>query len=72
MHSRKSSAELCRLNGWGKGTLIIGTSYGLTEVIELTAVGSHSVLAKSARAATDSMWNLLDRCWCAFEMERNQ
>lgn len=41
-----TSAEKCRVNGWGPGTLIVGDEgYGPT-VIRITAVGDDSILAR--------------------------
>jgi hypothetical protein len=40
-----SAAELCRQNGWGPGTRLVGDEgYGPT-VIEITAVGRDHILA---------------------------
>lgn len=40
-----SSAEICRQNGWGPGTRLVGDEgYGPT-VIEITAVGRTGILA---------------------------
>lgn len=47
LHSRLSAAELCRRNGWGVGTRLVGNEgYGDT-VIEITAVGSDGLLART-------------------------
>ncbi len=43
---RYSDAEQCRRNGWTAGTRLVGDEgYGPT-VIELTAIGEDSILAK--------------------------
>jgi hypothetical protein len=46
-NSKYSSAEMCRKNGWGCGTLLIGDEgYGPT-VIKITGIGEDEILAKT-------------------------
>lgn len=45
--SRLSAADLCRAKGWGVGTRLVGDEgYGPT-VIEITALGEASMLARA-------------------------
>lgn len=65
-----NSAELCRKNGWGVGTRLIGDEgYGPT-VIELTAIGEDSLLAKTIshngeieEYPREGSWSLQNRDW---------
>jgi hypothetical protein len=65
-----SSASICRLNGWFRGTHLVGDEgYGPT-VIEITAVGERCVLAKAISYAgvpesspRESSWDLSCRDW---------
>lgn len=66
---RGSSAEVCRQNGWGPGTRLVGDEgYGPT-VIEITAVGEHDILAKCIAHAEGAVephegpWALWCRDW---------
>ncbi|HVT78358.1 MAG TPA: hypothetical protein VHD87_15080 [Acidimicrobiales bacterium] len=46
LNHRGAPAEVCRANGWGPGTCLVGDEgYGPT-VIEITAVGERCILAK--------------------------
>lgn len=64
-----SAAGICRVRGWGPGTRLAGDEgYGET-VIQITAVGSRSVLAEvlthkgePARRG-ESTWDLSFRDW---------
>jgi len=61
-----NSAELCRGQGWGPGTRIVGDEgYGPC-VIEITAVGEWSILAKCVdphREEREGSWTLAHRDW---------
>lgn len=62
LNSRLSSAELCRLNGWGPGTRLVGDEgYGPT-VIEITAIGKCSILAKMISHNGESQ-EIVENCW---------
>jgi hypothetical protein len=69
LDSRLSSAELCRANGWGPGTRLVGDEgYGPT-VIEITAIGSDDILAKMISHngepcnGVENKWGLEHRDW---------
>lgn len=70
LHHRGSDADLCRANGWRKGTRLVGDEgYGPT-VIELTAIGCDDILAKTIGHAgiahtrqRESSWVLWCREW---------
>jgi hypothetical protein len=64
-----SSVELCRRNGWGPGTRLVGDEgYGPT-VIRITAVGERHVLAVAeshqgvAVDPRERLWTLALRDW---------
>lgn len=64
-----SSAEKCRQNGWGPGTLLVGDEgYGPT-VIRITAVGASGILAQCVshngedRGCDEGNWTLDYRDW---------
>lgn len=64
-----SSAEICRLNGWLVGTVLVGDEgYGNT-VIRITAIGEQSVLARTISHAdtlqsrSEGLWDLSFRDW---------
>lgn len=66
-----SDAGICRLHGWEVGTQLVGDEgYGPT-VIQLTAIGEKSILAKqimhngksSSGSDYDSLWTLHCRDW---------
>lgn len=66
---RGSAADLCRANGWGPGTRLVGDEgYGPT-VIEITAIGEARLLAKClghngvAHRPHESTWVLDARDW---------
>lgn len=59
-------AEICRRNGWGPGTRIVGDEGYGPLTIEITAVGVHSILARCVVPGGDSaeqMWHLDCRDW---------
>lgn len=65
-----SAAETCRANGWGPGTRLFGASPYVNTVIEITAVGERSVLAKvisengrPLAGTRESLWNFSHRDW---------
>lgn len=65
----KTSAAVCRENGWGVGTRLVGDEgYGPT-VIEITAIGEGTMLAKrisqNGQPVTqrESSWALYCRDW---------
>lgn len=64
-----SDADKCRANGWGPGTRLAGDEgYGVT-VIEITAVGERSILARMVshrgepRQRSEGLWTLACRDW---------
>ena len=61
-----NSAEHCREQGWGPGTRLVGDEgYGPC-VIEITAVGEWSILAKCVdphREEREGSWTLAHRDW---------
>jgi len=60
---RPSSGEICRLNKWTAGTVLVGDEgYGPT-VIKLTAVGKESVLAETLSHNGDTNWARGESCW---------
>lgn len=68
--SELSAAEICRRNGWGPGTRLVGDEgYGPT-VIEITAVGHDHILAipvsdngKPSYRPYENSWTLECRDW---------
>lgn len=68
--SRYNSADVCRKNGWGPGTRLVGDEgYGPT-VIEITAVGESAILAKMISHnehppswTHENTWTLQPREW---------
>lgn len=69
LKSALSSAEICRRNGWEAGTRLVGDEgYGPT-VIEITAVGAESILAKELShngepaGGHENVWLLDCRDW---------
>jgi hypothetical protein len=63
----KNSAEVCRANGWGTGTLLVGNEgYGDT-TIKITAVGRGAILAVTIRQGKErdweGIWTLSNREW---------
>jgi hypothetical protein len=72
LNSRLSSAELCRLNGWGPGTRLIGDEGHGPTVIEITAIGSDDIMARAIshngepcwpRGGIENKWGLEHRDW---------
>ena len=64
-NSRLSSADLCRLNGWRRGTLLVGDEGRGPEVIRITAVGDESILAMQVMPPDgwEADWDLRCRNW---------
>ena len=69
LRSKLSPADLCRANGWTAGTHLIGNEgYGPT-VIQITAVGYDSVLARCVehkgvrQSEREQSWTLEYRDW---------
>ena len=62
-------AEKCRANGWGPGTLLVGDEGHGPTIIKLTAIGEHSILARTvshngkAVRASEAPWTLDARDW---------
>ena len=63
----RTDAETCHLNGWHVGTRLAGDEgYGVT-VIEITAIGEKSILAKhishkgAAETGRENTWTLTCR-----------
>jgi hypothetical protein len=74
--SRFNSAELCRKNGWEPGTRLVGDEGHGPTIIEITAIGERSILAKCishhGRPQCDSeenTWTLAHREWLALDGE---
>lgn len=69
LDSKLPTAELCRANGWGPGSRLVGDEgYGPT-VIEITAVGETDILATAVSydgkpvGRSESIWILSCRDW---------
>lgn len=65
MSSNLSPADLCRLNGWKPGTLLIGDEgYGPC-TIQITAVGERLIIAKCIlpHDGAEQLWTLNCRDW---------
>lgn len=65
LNSKLPPAQICRRNGWGAGTKIMGDEgYGPC-TIEITAVGKDSILARCVHphASGEQMWHLGLRGW---------
>lgn len=65
LNSELSSAELCRRNGWRKGTVLMGREGRKVATIKITAVGNEQVLAFQVGDYPDfeSLWDLTCRNW---------
>jgi hypothetical protein len=71
-HPGLSEANICRAEGWGVGTRLVGTEGTMRTVIEITALGEKTLLAKSAerrgntgpyRFGPEHIWTLRYRDW---------
>lgn len=66
---RKSSAEMCRKNGWVVGSRLIGDEGNGPTVIEITAIGEIEILAKKIshnghlEMGKETNWTLEFRDW---------
>jgi hypothetical protein len=62
---RLSPAELCRHLGWGVGTRLEGDAGYGPDIIEITAVGEHHVLARrlTGRCRSEISWVFAYRDW---------
>jgi hypothetical protein len=61
--SRLSDAEICRRNGWRKGTRLSGVELGKRKYIRITAVGMHDVLAFWEAEDNETLTSLTCRNW---------
>ena len=66
LHSKLTSAELCRRNGWTVGTHLTGDEgYGPTTIV-ITAIGKRNIVARSLDPIVGSReggWVLWCREW---------
>jgi hypothetical protein len=46
LNSALDAAEICRRNGWRKGTQLVGEEDGVAAILRITAVGEQEILAK--------------------------
>lgn len=65
-----SDAEVCRKNGWGPGTCLVGNEGYGDDVIQITAVGESTILAKKLsrdgvliESPFEGTWTLECRDW---------
>jgi hypothetical protein len=60
-----SDADICRQNGWRRGTRLEGYEYGERAVIQITAVGDDQILARqiSPEPEPELSWTLSCRKW---------
>lgn len=60
-----SPAEICRRNGWGPGTRLIGEDDYDTCTIEITAIGIEKILARciEPHGGGETGWSLDSREW---------
>ncbi len=70
LNSKNSDAEICRANGWGSGTRLIGTEgegedWERTDLMEITAVGEELLLARAVYGDNtgEGIWTLKMREW---------
>ena len=65
LNSRRSSAEICRRNGWRAGTRLRGNEGGESTTIIITAVGQWEILAKEEEQEDygEHIWWLDCREW---------
>lgn len=67
------SADQCRENGWGAGTLLVGDEGHGPTVILITAVGERNVLARAISEngkpveRMEASWTLSCREWARFD-----
>lgn len=58
-----SDAELCRRNGWGVGTRLVGDDGYNPTTITITAIGQDSILASDNNYPLEASWTLKCREW---------
>jgi hypothetical protein len=63
LNSPLSSAELCRQNGWQRGTFLVGEEDGEIARVRITAVGEEEVLALDLKDEVEDIWDLRYRAW---------
>jgi hypothetical protein len=66
---RVERALLCRRNGWGPGTVLIGDGDGFNHKIQITAIGQEAVLAKQITffEGLEVVWELTFQDWKRME-----
>lgn len=76
LNSRLSPTAICRANGWTVGTRLVGDEGYGPAVIEITAVGESSVLAKkisqngdTSKGYGETSWALWCRDWIEIETD---
>lgn len=70
LHDHRFPADVCRARGWVIGTQLVGDEGGGPTMIQITAIGEQSILAKTlsenGRRATytrEGLWSLDCRDW---------
>ncbi|WP_438346629.1 DUF7241 domain-containing protein [Methylorubrum populi] len=70
-HDHRHAAEICRENGWGVGTRLVGDAGFGPTVIRITALGTRVMLARMIRHNgvavghnDEHAWSLAGRDWC--------
>ena len=58
-----NSAEICRANGWGIGTRLVGDEGFGPTVIEITAIGRFHILAVGISHDGKNYQHLHEGCW---------
>lgn len=73
-HDHRHAAEICRENGWGIGTRLIGDAGFGPTVIQITSLGEKVMLAKMISHCRSAVghheaqaWSLGLRDWCRVE-----
>lgn len=64
--SELSDADICRRNGWKRGTVISGRENGKYLRLKITAIGRHEILAVDAddeEPGFETMADLTGRNW---------
>ena len=78
LNNRKDSAYICRERGWVVGTRLIADDGSVTSVIEITAVGEYSILAKLISengkevASREGLWTLSFRDWRVLQKSHSE
>lgn len=67
LKNRAPAADICRANGWGPGTHLVGDEGYGPRIIRITAVGETCILAIAADRSDDweATWTLECRDWRA-------